>query len=148
MTALRSLPFFSEIQRNTEDWSIFLGYKHAILFVKYGQKYLWIVLFMTGGCDKEYKFVEVNPISYGLLDSVAPTGGPNRSPWDIKEGVISENMLLYSICLLVYLGVIYKNSDRNFKIWVRFQDFKILGIWDFASHCKRKIAISRLILKI
>ena len=43
-----------------------------------------------------------NPISYGLSDSVAPTGG---GAFDIKKGVISDAMLLYSICLFVYLGV-------------------------------------------
>ena len=49
----------------------------------------------------------ITSISYGLSDSVAP---PN------KEGVISDPMLLYSICLLVYLGVTCKISDQNLKI--------------------------------
>ena len=59
---------------------------------------------------------KINRISYDLLDSLAPTRGPQRPPYDIKEGVISDPMLLYSIYLLVYLEVTCKISDRNLKI--------------------------------
>ena len=68
------------------------------------------------------------------------------APLGIKEGVISDPMLLYSICYLVYFGVTRKKSARNLKVWPRFQVFKISQ----NSHNidKQKIDITRLILKI
>ena len=83
---------------------------------------------------KKSKF---NPIFHGILDYVAPMVASEPSP-EIKEGVISDTMLLYNICYLVYLGVTCKISARNLKIWARFQDFKILGNWDFASPWQMK----------
>ena len=59
----------------------------------------------------------INHISYGLSDSVAPMGGGLRGPpSEIKEGVIFDPMLLYSICCLVFLGVTCNQSARNPKI--------------------------------
>ena len=43
-------------------------------------------------------------------------GGLRGPPYDIMAAVISDPMLLYSFCLLVYLGVTCKNSDRNLNI--------------------------------
>ena len=57
-------------------------------------------------------------------------------PWDIKEWVISDPMLLYSICYLVYLGVI----PKYFRI-IKFCKIEILHHLD-----EQKIA--HLILKI
>ena len=37
---------------------------------------------------------KINPFSYGLLDSLAPMGGPRRPPLNFKEGVFFELMLL------------------------------------------------------
>ena len=51
-----------------------------------------------------------NPTSHGVLDYVAPMRGPQRSPLEIKEEVISDPVLLYSICYLVYLGVTCKKT--------------------------------------
>ena len=51
-----------------------------------------------------------NPTFHGVSDSVAPMGG------EIKEGVISDPMLLYSIYYLVYLEVTRKKSALNLKI--------------------------------
>ena len=68
-------------------------------------------------------------------------------PWDIKEGVISDPMLLYSICLFVYLGFTCKNLDRNIKIWVRFQDLKFCNIEILHLLDKQKEYITQLILK-
>ena len=80
-----------------------------------------------------------NPTSHGVTDSVATKGGASEAPpWEIKEGVISDPKLLYSICYLVYLGVTCKKSARNIKIWARFQDFKILWIWNFTSPWQTK----------
>ena len=43
------------------------------------------------------------PASNGVSDSLAPIwGGLRGPPSEIKEGVISDSMLLYSICYLVY----------------------------------------------
>ena len=71
------------------------------------------------------------PTSHGISDSVAPMGGDSEAP--IKERVISDPMFY-----LIYLGVTWKKSARNLKIWARFQDFKILWNWDFASPWQTK----------
>ena len=75
-------------------------------------------------------------------------GGLRGPPSEIKEGVIFDPMLLYSICSLVFLGVTCKKSARNLKIWANFQDFKDLGNADFAPPWQTKIGVTRLILKI
>ena len=65
------------------------------------------------------------PMGYQIL--WLPWGGASEAPpSEIKEGVIFDQMLLYSICYLVFLGVTCNKSARNLKIWARFQDFKIL----------------------
>ena len=62
-------------------------------------------------------FYMINPTSHGVSDSVAPMGGGLRGPpSEIKEGVIFDPMLLYSICYLVFLGVTCNKSARNLKI--------------------------------
>ena len=86
-----------------------------------------------------------NPISYGLSDSVAPTGGP---PQDIKEGVNSNPMLLCSICLFVYLGSHAKIRSEISKFEGDFRISKFLEIEISHHNDKRKMAITRLILKI
>ena len=49
-------------------------------------------------------------------------GGLRGPPQEIKEGVISDPMLLYSICYLVFLGVTCKNQPKISKFE---QDFRI-----------------------
>ena len=75
---------------------------------------LWILLWLW----------HINPTFHGVWDSVAPMGGGHQRPPLIKEGVISDPILLYSIFYLVSLEITCKKSARNLKIWARLQDFK------------------------
>ena len=72
---------------------------------------------------KVYTVYFLYPICFGLSDFVAPMGGGLRSPpLYIKTGVIFDPMLLYSICLFVYLGshAIIRTKISKFE-----QDFRI-----------------------
>ena len=60
-----------------------------------------------------------------------------------KESYMTPCCYKAFVCL-----VTCKNSDKNLKIWVRFQDLKILWNWDFSSHWQVKMAITGLILKL
>ena len=57
--------------------------------------------------------VGINPISYGLSDSLAPMGGGASEALPPK--ILKKESSL-TPCLFVYLGVTCKNSDRNLKI--------------------------------
>ena len=52
---------------------------------------------------------------------------------DTNEEPIFNPLLLYITCWLVKLEITYKNLEKNFKNWVRFQEFKIWWFWDIAS---------------
>ena len=54
------------------------------------------------------------PMGYRIL--WLPWGGASEAPEEIKEGVISDPMLLYSIFYLICLGIKCKKSTRNLKL--------------------------------
>ena len=91
---------------------------------KYEKKHDWGAAYIK-------QFLTLPPMGYRICGSHGE-GASETPPFEIKEGVISDPMLLYSIFYLVYLVVTCKKSARNFKIWARFQDFKILQNGDFA----------------
>ena len=70
----------------------------------------------------------LNPISYGLSDT---GGGASEAPLKISRKE-------WSLTQCCYIAFVCKNSDQNLKIWARFQDFKILWNWNFASHWETK----------
>ena len=88
---------------------------------------------------EQFRIFEIYLLPYFLWPTrfCGSYGGPQRPQLDINEGVISDPILLCSLCYLVKLGVTSKNSDRSLKIWAWFQDFKFLPkIQDTNFTCK------------
>ena len=71
-------------------------------------------------------YVLINPTSHGVSDSLAPMWGglgPQRPLLEIKEGVISDPMMLKSIT-----GYIWGSHGKNQPETLKEQDFRISNL--------------------
>ena len=68
---------------------------------------------------------------------------PSHTIWEINDGVSLGPTLLYISMTNLDIEVTCKEINKSFKNFARFQDFKLLRNWNFASPCLTVIDIIR-----